>query len=157
MEAHRTTARTSPRRATAAITKRCTRTEFSSINPNTHPARRAIPIVYTWLGDANNNGLVEHNELGRSESQCSCRRANTIDPDLRNPKNDEIMFAFQREVTNNVSFNVDWIQRWFNDQTVNQNCFGIPAAPSRRRSTRRRASSPTPDRTTSSTPATSSR
>ena len=40
-------------------------------------------------------------------------------------KNDEIMFAFQREVMNNVSFNIDWIQRWFNDATVNQNCFGV--------------------------------
>jgi hypothetical protein len=36
------------------------------------------------------------------------------------------MFAYQREVMNNVSFNVDWIQRWFNDQTTDQNCFGLP-------------------------------
>ena len=53
-------------------------------------------------------------------------RSNTIDPNLRDPKNDEIMFAFQRELMNNVSFNVDWIQRWFNDATVNQNCYGLP-------------------------------
>jgi hypothetical protein len=36
------------------------------------------------------------------------------------------MFAYQREVMSNLSFNVDWIQRWFRDQTVNQDCFGLP-------------------------------
>ena len=35
------------------------------------------------------------------------------------------MFAYQREVMNNVSFNVDWIQRWFNDVTINEEV-GIP-------------------------------
>src|SRR5262249_31397549 len=41
-------------------------------------------------------------------------------------KDDEIMFAFQRELAPNWSFNADWIQRWFNDQTVDQNCYGVP-------------------------------
>jgi hypothetical protein len=36
------------------------------------------------------------------------------------------MFAFQREVANNWSLNVDWIQRWFKDQTVDQDCYGLP-------------------------------
>ena len=100
--------------------------EFSNVNPNTISTTN-IPIVYTWLGDLNRNGLVENNELGPIKSQY-VPRANAIDPDLRNPKNDEIMFAFQREVMNNVSFSVDWIQRWFNDATVNQNCFGLPCS-----------------------------
>ena len=100
--------------------------EFSNVNPNTISTTN-IPIVYTWLGDLNRNGIVENNELGPIKSQY-VPRANAIDPDLRDPKNDEIMFAFQREVRSNVSFNIDWIQRWFNDATVNQNCFGLPCS-----------------------------
>jgi hypothetical protein len=53
-------------------------------------------------------------------------KANSIDPNLRDPKNDEIMFAFQRELAANWSFNVDWIQRWFRDMTTDQNCYGLP-------------------------------
>ena len=53
-------------------------------------------------------------------------RANAIDPNLKDPKNDEIMFAFQRELANNWSFNIDWIQRWFRDATADQNCYGLP-------------------------------
>src|SRR5262249_29207736 len=52
-------------------------------------------------------------------------RSNTIDPNLKDPKNDEIMFAYQRELAANWSFNVDWIQRWFSDMTTDQNCYGI--------------------------------
>lgn len=100
--------------------------EFSNINPNTISTSN-IPIVYSWLGDLNRNGLVENNELGAIKSQF-VPRANSIDPNLRDPKNDEIMFAYQREVMNNVSFGIDWIQRWFKDQTVNENCFGIPCS-----------------------------
>ena len=36
------------------------------------------------------------------------------------------MFAFQRELAANWSFNVDWIQRWFRDATTDQNCYGLP-------------------------------
>ena len=36
------------------------------------------------------------------------------------------MFAFQRELASNWSFNVDWIQRWFSDATTDQNCYGLP-------------------------------
>ena len=53
-------------------------------------------------------------------------KSNSIDPNLKDPKNDEIMFAFQRELASNWSFNVDWIQRWFSDTTVDQNCYGLP-------------------------------
>ncbi len=64
--------------------------------------------------------------LGRRSRASSCAKSNAIDPNLKDPKNDEIMFAFQRELMNNVSFNVDWIQRWFNDYTIDQNCYGLP-------------------------------
>jgi hypothetical protein len=53
-------------------------------------------------------------------------KSNTIDQNLRDPSTDEIMFAFQREVANNWSLNVAWIQRWFKDQTINQDCYGLP-------------------------------
>ena len=53
-------------------------------------------------------------------------RSNSIDPNLKDPKNDEIMFAFQRELANNWSLNVDWIQRWFRDATTDQDCYGLP-------------------------------
>ena len=36
------------------------------------------------------------------------------------------MFAFQRELANNWSLNVDWIQRWFRDATTDQDCYGLP-------------------------------
>jgi hypothetical protein len=97
--------------------------EYSSINPNSIQTGG----VQTWsfLGDANGNGRAERNELGVLRSQF-VPRANTIDPDLKDPKNDEIMFAYQRELAANWSFNVDWIQRWFSDMTTDQNCYGLP-------------------------------
>ena len=97
--------------------------EFANINPNTISTTN-IPVVYRWLGDLNNNNQVEGNELNGVKSQF-VPRLNSIDPNLKDPKNDEIMFTFQRELMSNVSFGVNWIQRWFNDQTVNQNCFGL--------------------------------
>jgi hypothetical protein len=99
-------------------------TEYSSVNQNIiSTATDSIPVKYAWA-DANNNLQAEDNEL--TQTFRFTPRSNTIDPDLRNPKTDEIMFAYQRELMNNVSFNVDWIQRWFNDATVNQDCFGLP-------------------------------
>src|SRR5262249_40353510 len=100
-------------------------TEFSSVNPNLISTTN-IPIVYTWKGDLNGDTIVQDNELGPVKSRF-VPKSNTIDPKLRDPKNDEIMFAFQRELMNNLSFSADWIQRWFNDQTVNQN-IGIPTS-----------------------------
>jgi hypothetical protein len=82
-------------------------------------------VVYAWKGDLNGNGIVDNNELGALKSRF-IPASNTIDPKLKDPKNDEIMFAFQREVANNWSLNVDWIQRWFKDQTINQDCYGLP-------------------------------
>jgi hypothetical protein len=98
--------------------------EFNSINPNIIDTTN-IPVVYNWLGDKNGNGIVDANELGSLKSQF-VPKANTIDPNLKDPKNDEIMFAFQRELASNWSLNVDWIQRWFKDQTVDQDCYGLP-------------------------------
>ena len=60
------------------------------------------------------------------------------------------MFAFQRELANNWSLNVDWIQRWFRDATTDQNCYGLPCNTVGGDGLRaERASSPTSGRTTS--------
>src|SRR4029077_15645371 len=67
----------------------------------------------------------DRNELGTLKSQFVAK-SNAIDPNLKDPKNDEIMFAFQRELASNWSLNVDWIQRWFKDATADQNCYGLP-------------------------------
>src|SRR5262249_9782384 len=98
-------------------------TEYSSINPNS--IQNTGVQTWSFLGDLNNNGKVDPNELGVLKSQF-VPKANAIDPKLRDPKNDEIMFAYQRELASNWSFNADWIQRWFRDQTTDQNCYGIP-------------------------------
>src|SRR4029453_10779937 len=97
--------------------------EYASINPNSIQTTG----VQTWsfLGDLNGNGKADRNELGTLKSQF-VPRSNTIDPNLKDPKNDEIMFAYQRELANNWSLNVDWIQRWFSDATTDQNCYGLP-------------------------------
>jgi hypothetical protein len=97
--------------------------EYASINPNSIQTTG----VQTWsfLGDLNGNGKADRNELGTLKSQF-VPRDNRIDSNLKDPKNDEIMFAFQRELANNWSLNVDWIQRWFSDMTTDQNCYGLP-------------------------------
>src|SRR5258708_38858155 len=101
-------------------------TEFSSVNPNNTYNANQIPVIYSWLGDKNGNGIVDANEIGATPKSVFTPKANSIDPNLKDPKNDEIMFAFQRELANNWSLNVDWIQRWFRDATTNQNCYGLP-------------------------------
>ena len=52
-------------------------------------------------------------------------RLNRIDPKLKDPKTDEITFGYQRELARNLGLNVSWVQRWFNDQTVDTES-GIP-------------------------------
>ena len=100
--------------------------EFASINPNIiSTATDSIPVKYAWKGDLNGNGRVDDNELG-AQTFRYVPKSNTIDPKLRDPKNDEIMFAFQRELASNWSLSADWIQRWFKDQTIDQDCFGLP-------------------------------
>jgi hypothetical protein len=97
--------------------------EYASINPNS--IQTSGVATYRFLGDTNGNGKADPNELGAQTSQFVAK-SNAIDPNLRDPKNDEIMFAFQRELASNWSMNVDWIQRWFRDMTTDQNCYGLP-------------------------------
>ena len=80
--------------------------EFNSVNPNIiSTATDSIPVKYAWR-DTNRNLQPEANELD-AETFRFTPRSNTIDPNLRDPKNDEIMFAYQRELMSNVSFNVE--------------------------------------------------
>jgi hypothetical protein len=98
-------------------------TEFNSVNPNS--IQTSGVQTWSYLGDLNGNGKADANELGTLKSQF-VPKSNAIDPNLKDPKNDEIMFAFQRELASNWSLNVDWIQRWFSDMTTDQNCYGLP-------------------------------
>ena len=99
-------------------------TEYSTLNPNNiSTATDSIPVKFAWQ-DLNGNLQPESSEL--TQTFRFTPRSNSIDPNLRDPRTDEIMFAYQRELMSNVSFNVDWIQRWFNDQTIDQDCFGLP-------------------------------
>ena len=95
-------------------------TEYSTINGN--GINTSGVATYAWNGAFTSAGLPV---LGALQSQF-VPKSNTIDPNLRDPKNDEIMFAFQRELAPNWSLNVDWIQRWFRDMTTDQDCYGLP-------------------------------
>lgn len=99
--------------------------EFSSINQNI--IRTAGVATYEWLGDANNNGLVDPGEFNPTPKSVFTPRENTIDPNLKDPRTDEILVSYQRELVPNVSFSTSWIQRWFNDQTLDVNV-GIPTS-----------------------------
>jgi len=102
--------------------------EFDAINSNIiiSGLTTAPPAVFTWFGDTNGNGIVDAGEYNPTPKSVFSPRSNSMDPNLRDPRNDEIMVAYQRELMNNISFNVDWIQRWFNDQTIDQDCYGLP-------------------------------
>ena len=54
-------------------------------------------------------------------------RSNSIDPNLRDPKTDEITLGYERELTSDVGFSVLWVQRWFSDQTVDVNVAAVRA------------------------------
>jgi hypothetical protein len=111
-------------------------TEFSAINGNS--IQTGGVATYAWNGLKNADGTVPASGLLNANGTVPApgtlptpksvfaARSNTIDPKLRDPKDDEIMFAFQRELANNWSMNIDWIQRWFKDYTVDQNCYGLP-------------------------------
>jgi hypothetical protein len=80
-------------------------------------------VTYRWFGDANGNGLVDPGEYDPALSTVQ-PRLNQIDQswgseDRRNH------VRVQRELARNVGLNVSWIQRWFNDQTVDTE-IGIP-------------------------------
>jgi len=100
-------------------------TEYSAINGNAPTGTGTSGggvATYAWAGAFGANGLPV---LGVLKNQFVAR-SNAIDPNLKDPKDDEIMFAYQRELAPNWSMNVDWIQRWFNDYTVDQDCYGLP-------------------------------
>jgi hypothetical protein len=111
-------------------------TEFSAINGN--GINTTGVATYAWSGALNPDGTVPISSLLNANGTVPApgalptaksvfvARSNTIDPNLKDPKNDEIMFAFQRELAPNWSMSVDWIQRWFNDYTVDQDCYGLP-------------------------------
>ena len=123
--------------------------------PELDPDRRRSDVVVPRRSEQQRQG-----RRATSSACCSSQfvpRSNSIDPNLKDPKNDEIMFAFQRELANNWSFNVDWIQRWFSDQTTDQNCYGLPCDTVASTVYTPTASSPTSDRTTSAAPATTVR
>ena len=69
--------------------------------------RPAVPVLGTLEEPV--RGQVQHD---RSEPQGSEERRDHV--------------RVQRELASNVSFNVDWIQRWFHDVTVDQDCYGLP-------------------------------
>jgi len=92
--------------------------EMDAINQNI--IQTGGVATYTWLGDKNGNGIVDAGEYNPTPKSAFSPKANSIDPNLRDPRVDEILFAYQREVVNNVSFSASWIQRWFNDSTVDQ-------------------------------------
>jgi hypothetical protein len=111
-------------------------TEFSSINGNA--INTGGVATYAWNGKLNPDGTVPTSALLNANGTMPAPgtlptpksvfspKSNTIDPNLRDPKNDEIMFAYQRELATNWSLNVDWIQRWFRDITTDQDCYGLP-------------------------------
>jgi Carboxypeptidase regulatory-like domain len=92
--------------------------ELDAINQNI--IQTGGVATYAWLGDANGNGIVDDNEFNHTPKSTFTPKANSIDPNLRNPKLDEILVSYQREVISNVSFSASWIQRWFNDSTIDQ-------------------------------------
>src|SRR5258708_31963065 len=93
------------------------------INPNTiNPNGLA---TYRWFGDANGNGIADPGEYDPSPLSTVQPKLNRIDPKLRDPKTDEITFGYQRELSHNLGLSASWIQRWFNDQTVDTE-IGIP-------------------------------
>ncbi len=99
--------------------------EFDAINQNI--INTSGVATYKWFGDSNGNGIVDAGEYDPNPLSVFTPKSNSIDPKLRDPKNDEVMFSYQRELAPNISFDAQYIQRWFADQTVDENV-GIPAS-----------------------------
>ena len=98
--------------------------EFADvINPNT--INTGGLATYKWFGDLNGNGIVDPEEYDPNPLSVVQPKLNRIDPKLRDPSTDEFTLGFQREVAPNIGFNASWIQRWFHDQTVDEEV-GIP-------------------------------
>jgi Carboxypeptidase regulatory-like domain len=106
-------------------------TEFADvINPNLIRSGKTTAFgvaTYRWLGDVNGNGILDDNEYDHNPLNTFTPRSNNIDPNLRNPKTDEITLGYERELTSLVAFSALWVQRWFKDQTVDSNA-GIPTS-----------------------------
>ncbi len=98
--------------------------EFADvINPNT--INNTGLATYRWFGDTNGNGRVDTGEFDPVPLSTVQPRLNRIDPKLKDPKTDEITFGYQRELRANLGFSALWIQRWFNNTTVDTEV-GIP-------------------------------
>lgn len=94
---------------------------FSLLNPN---VGRSI-ATYRWFGDLNGNGVANAGEYDPQALSVFVARRNSIDPDLQQPKTDEMTFAYERELVPNVGLNVSWIQRWYGDNWADVNV-GVP-------------------------------
>ena len=135
------------------------RASATASTANSHPDHAACDDLRRALGDAATATATATATSSATLKSQFVAKSNAIDPNLKDPKNDEIMFAFQRELASNWSLNVDWIQRWFNDaRRSTRTATACPAT--RRRSTAyapdaRRA--PIPGPTTSAAPATIAR
>jgi hypothetical protein len=100
--------------------------EFADvINPNT--INTTGLATYRWFGDANRNGIVDTGEFDPVPLSTVQPRLNRIDPKLKDPNTDEITFGYQRELAANLGFSALWVQRWFNNVTVDQE-IGIPVS-----------------------------
>ena len=98
--------------------------EFADvINPNTINTNGLA--TYRWFGDLNGNRSVDAGEFDPVPLSTVQPRLNSIDPDLKDPRTDEFTLGYQRELARNVAFTASWIQRWFNDTTVDIEV-GIP-------------------------------
>jgi len=100
-------------------------TEFDAINQNI--IKTTGVATYRWFGDTNGNGIVDPGEYDPNPISVFRPTSNRIDPNLRDPKTDEIMFGYQRELMSNLSLSASWLQRWFKDATIDENV-GIPAS-----------------------------
>jgi len=99
------------------------------INPNVirSSATSGGNATYRWFGDANSNGVVDEGEYDPNPLSVFVPRNNSISPDFKDPRTDEITFGYQRELTPNVGFSAQWIQRWYTDNYADVNV-GIPTA-----------------------------
>src|SRR5919201_4245 len=81
-------------------------TEMDAINRNIiiSGATTSPPAVYTWLGDLNGNGLVDPGEYNSTPKSVFTPTANSIDPKLKDPRTDEVLLSYQRELATNLSF-----------------------------------------------------
>jgi len=95
--------------------------DFSVINPNTFNNI----ATYRWFGDLNGNGVVDPNEYNPQPLSVFVARSNSIDPDFKQPKVDEITADFQRELRADTAVSVSYVQRWFDDNWADVN-IGIP-------------------------------